>query len=69
MKFNDRISPGGDMFENHRGFIEWAAGYDDGGTDMRSKKLHEEWLEGVLCPVIKIDGVEPVEKILKKLPI
>lgn len=35
--FGSRIEPGGDMAENHQNFIAWAAAYDRGGLDMRSK--------------------------------
>jgi len=28
--FGSRIDPGGDMYENHKEFIEWAAAYDEG---------------------------------------
>ena len=35
--FGERIELGGDMYQNHKDFIEWAASYDDGGLDIRSK--------------------------------
>lgn len=41
--FGNRIDAGGDMYENHRKFLEWAASYDNGGLDMRSKAKHDEW--------------------------
>ena len=39
-RFGNRIDLGGDMYENHREFIDWAASYDRGGLDMRSKSKH-----------------------------
>jgi len=59
--FGNRIDPGGDMYENHKEFIEWAASYDEGGTDMRSKAKHDEWQKLLLCPVVSVDGSLPVE--------
>ena len=44
-QFGNRILPGGDMEDNHREFIEWAAKYDSGGTDMRSAAHHSQWLK------------------------
>lgn len=41
--FGSRIDIGGDMYENHQSFIEWAKKYDNGGLDMRSKAKHDKW--------------------------
>ncbi len=61
-RFGNRIDTGGDMFENHREFIEWAASYDSGGLDMRSKAKHDEWQKLLQCPQILLDGNQPAEK-------
>lgn len=61
-QFGSRIDPGGDMYENHRDFISWAASYDSGGLDMRSKAKHDEWQKQVQCRHILLDGSLPVEK-------
>ncbi|MDE6891742.1 MAG: shikimate kinase [Lachnospiraceae bacterium] len=61
-RFGNRIDIGGDMFENHREFIEWAASYDSGGLDMRSKAKHDEWQKLLQCPQILLDGTQPAEK-------
>ena len=60
-KFGGRIDPGGDMYDNHNNFIKWAASYDDGGTDMRSKAKHDEWQKLLQCPLVIVDGSQPVE--------
>lgn len=60
--FGSRIGPGGDMYENHQEFIAWAAAYDSGGLDMRSKTKHDEWQKLLTCPQILLDGNLPVEK-------
>ena len=37
--------------------MEWAAGYDrPGNRETRSRLLHEEWLETLACPVLKLEG-------------
>lgn len=61
----NRIDPGGDMYENHREFIDWAASYDSGGLDMRSKSKHDEWQKQLQCRQILLDGGLPVEKNLE----
>ena len=60
-KFGSRIDPGGDMYDNHNDFIKWAALYDDGGTDMRSKARHDEWQKLLRCPLVIVDGSLPAE--------
>jgi adenylate kinase family enzyme len=37
-------------------FIEWAARYDDAGPEQRSRVLHERWLVGLACPVLRLEG-------------
>ena len=49
------------MYENHKEFIEWAASYDEGDIDIRSKAKHDEWQKLLLCPVVLVDGSLPVE--------
>lgn len=59
-RFGDRISEGGDMYQAHLEFIEWAKSYDTGDTSIRSKALHELWLKGIACPKIRFDGTAPL---------
>ena len=60
--FGGRIAPGGDMYENHLKFLEWASKYDTAGVDMRSKAKHDEWQKLLQCPLIVVDGAEDLEK-------
>lgn len=55
-KFGERIEPGGDMYQNHADFIEWAKKYDDGGLDIRSKAQHDEWQKLLNCKLITLNG-------------
>ena len=48
--------PDGDMCEQSQAFLDWAASYDDGGLDMRSRQRHEECLSTLPCPIICIEG-------------
>src|SRR4030095_4860480 len=51
-RFGERILPGGDMYEVSQAFLMWAASYDEGGLDIRSRQLHEEWLGTLPCPIL-----------------
>ena len=60
--------------EQFKEFIDWAKKYDNGGMEIRSLHLHQEWLKTINCPVIKIDGevsidrsVEKVERFIEEL--
>jgi adenylate kinase family enzyme len=59
-RWGGRIAPGGDMAEGHEAFMEWAEAYDSAGPDQRSRALHEEWLAGLPCPVLRLDSAAPV---------
>ena len=61
LRFGARILPGGDMYETQQAFYRWAAGYDTGGTEMRSIAQYERWETGLHCPRILLDGMLPVE--------
>ena len=59
--FGSRIDPGGDMYGIHEHFIEWAASYDEGGVEIRSKAMHDEWQKLLTCPLVMVDGSLPLE--------
>lgn len=58
-RFGDALLPGGEMHENHREFLEWAACYDDGTLPGRNLPRHETWLAGLSKPVLRLDGTRP----------
>ncbi len=64
--FGDRIREGGDMYENHLAFLDWAAQYDTGDVTMRSKACHDEWMKLLPCPVITVDGSEALSSLVAK---
>lgn len=63
-RFGDRISEGGDMYEQHLSFIEWAASYDTADTSIRSKLEHDIWQQKLTCPLLVLDGTEPTDKLI-----
>ncbi len=59
-RFGERIRPGGDMAEEHQAFLEFAAQYDTGGTEVRSR-VQQDLLEQELpCPILRLDSSAPV---------
>lgn len=61
-KFGDRLLPGGDYYENHKEFIEWASSYDTGDVNMRSKAKHDEWQKLLPCKRIVLDGASDLDE-------
>ena len=53
-KFGDRIKEGGDLFEKENRWFSIVEG--------RSEDYVTNWLEGVQCPIITIDGTLPVSQ-------
>lgn len=42
--------------------MEWAALYDTAGPEVRSRALHEEWMAGLNCDVMRLEGDMQVEE-------
>jgi len=59
--FGSRIAIGGDMYHNHMEFIEWAAAYDAGDIDMRSKSKHDQWQKLLKCKQITVNGEDDLK--------
>jgi hypothetical protein len=55
------------MYESSQAFLAWAASYDEGGVDIRSRRLHEEWLGMLPCPIICFEGEYTIEEHLAVL--
>jgi len=66
-RYRERIMASGDMYEQSQAFLEWAASYDEGGLDMRSRQRHEQWLGMLPCPIICIEGEYTIEEQLDVL--
>lgn len=60
--FGVRVEKGGDMHQHFLDFISWAASYDYGDLNMRSRMKHDEWQKMLQCPLIVLDGSESLEK-------
>jgi len=52
----ERIKLNGDLYVQHRKFIDYIATYDNGGMETRSLASQEAWANRLTCPVIRVDG-------------
>lgn len=62
-----RILPGGDMYEHHQAFLDWASQYDTEKPISRTKKKHLDWLSTLTCEVIEVDTSKAVDVLVKQL--
>ena len=61
-RFGDRVLQGGDMYEAHEAFIDWASRYDKGDIDGKTLRRHEEYLAIQTCPVVELRGTQTLEQ-------
>jgi adenylate kinase family enzyme len=59
-RYGSAIEPGGSMHPASLAFREWAAAYDDGGDDIRSRQMHDKWLATLPCEYLRLEGVMTV---------
>jgi adenylate kinase family enzyme len=68
-RFGERILTGGDMYEVSQAFLAWAASYDEGGLDKRSRQRHDQWLSTLSCPIIRFEEEYSLEEHLAMLTV
>lgn len=61
-RYGDEGLPGGSKYDDVETFMEWAALYDTAGPEVRSRALHEEWMAGLNCDVVRLEGDMQVEE-------
>ena len=66
-RYGDAIDPGGPFREKYEAFIAWAASYEHGSPAERSRRMHEDWLAKLPCPVLRLDDTDDVETRLQRL--
>lgn len=63
-RFGARLDPGGDMHADHLAFMDWAARYDEGGLEIRSRASHTRWMQLLDCPVLHLRGdLSPAQRL------
>ena len=66
-RFDERVRFGGDMYESHIAFLQWAKSYDTGSRPGRCRELHEQWIRRLPCPVLRLDGTKQVDELLEQI--
>lgn len=64
---HEAIAAGGSLHKTHVEFLDWAQRYDDGELNMRSRALHEWWIQRLPLPVLRLDGNKPVDTLLGEI--
>ena len=63
--YGARIEAGADMAEDHRAFLDWTRGYDDGTAEgTNTLAIHEGRIASSECPVLRLHGTETVEQLV-----
>lgn len=66
--YGSRIDPGGDMADDHRAFLDWTRGYDDGTAEgTNTLAIHEALIASATCPVLRLHGTETVGENLARV--
>jgi len=63
----EAVAPGGARHRASVEFLEWAARYDAGDIQMRSRALHEAWLAALPAPVLRLEGDRSVAEQLRRV--
>ena len=53
-KFGSRMLPGGDLYEQEEQFFNF--------VQSRAENSVEEWIQSLSCPIIRVDGMQPIER-------
>ena len=66
-RYGDVIAPDGPLHQASQAFVEWAAGYETGVLSGRNRKRHEAWLADLPCPVLRLDGADDVDLLVRRI--
>jgi adenylate kinase family enzyme len=68
LRYGVAIDPGGPRHAASREFLAWAAGYDETlQVPARCRRLHEEWLAALPCPVVRFMDAASTDEHLERL--
>jgi adenylate kinase family enzyme len=63
----EAVAQGGTRHRASVEFLEWAARYDAGDMQMRSRARHEAWLAALPAPVLRLEGDRSVAEQLRRV--
>lgn len=59
----EALLPGGWFQENSEAFLAWASAYDSAGEEMRSRVLHEQWMDKLPCRLFRFEKIYSAEEL------
>ncbi len=62
-----KIELNGEIYKCYTDFIEWASKYDDGDMNIRSRELHDNWINELPCKVLRLEGLLNLEEKIKSV--
>jgi adenylate kinase family enzyme len=62
-----RLEPGGDLHLVFEKFKKWAAECDGEGGGLRNRRNESAWLEGLECPVLRVEEQTTIEQLVYKV--
>lgn len=66
-RYGDKLLTDPIIQKQSEDFLAWAAQYDRPGFDGRSLGLHNRWLAGLTCPVLRIEGEIALEAAARRV--
>jgi adenylate kinase family enzyme len=67
-RYGSAVDPGGPLHGRSEAFMAWAAGYDERlEPPERCRRLHEQWLAALPCPVLRLEDTASVEERLARI--
>lgn len=67
IRFGHRIEHGGDMYDSHEEFINWASRYDTGNIEGKTLARHKAYLLSQSRPVLEYHGERAVSEITESV--
>jgi uridine kinase len=67
-RWGERVLPGGDMYKTTRfygdfnDYVANAQKYETADVSKFGRKLHEQWIADLSCPVLRLDGMNNLSK-------
>jgi adenylate kinase family enzyme len=67
-RYGAAIDPGAPLHARFEAFMAWAAGYDERlEVPERCRRLHEDWLTALPCPVVRLEDTASIQERLGRI--
>jgi adenylate kinase family enzyme len=59
-RYGDQLFTDKQIQQNSEAFLEWANKYENPNFSGRSLNIHEEWIKKIDCPILRLNGLDPL---------